>query len=119
MRACAIVLRSTAMCSLPGRTMLSVQFVLPVTSRASSLRRTALLEGPLHLVPLAGRETVDRRHLGAVCLNSQHAAALRGLPVQLHGARPAVAGVAADRRTHLAKVLPQVVHEQKSWLHVV
>ena len=37
-RACAIGLRSTAMCSMPGRTMLSVQFVLPVTSRASSLR---------------------------------------------------------------------------------
>ena len=39
MRACAIGLRSTAMWSRPGRVMLSVQLVWPVTSLASSLRR--------------------------------------------------------------------------------
>ena len=39
MRACAIGLRRIAMCSMPGSTMLSVQLVRPVMSRASSLRR--------------------------------------------------------------------------------
>ena len=41
-RACACGLRRNAMCSMPGSTMLSVQFVCPVTSRASSLRGRAL-----------------------------------------------------------------------------
>ena len=40
--ACATGLRTTARCSIPGRTMLSVQVVFPVISRASSLRRRAL-----------------------------------------------------------------------------
>ena len=39
MRACAIELRSVAMCSVPGSWMLSVQLVRPVSRRASSLRR--------------------------------------------------------------------------------
>ena len=39
-RACAIGLRRIAMCSRPGSAMLSVQLVRPVTSRASSLRRS-------------------------------------------------------------------------------
>src|SRR5579875_3723749 len=41
-RACACGLRRIAMCSIPGRVRLSVQFVCPVISRASSLRRRAL-----------------------------------------------------------------------------
>ncbi len=40
--ACACGLRRKAMCSRPGRMMLSVQLVWPVSSRASSLRRRAL-----------------------------------------------------------------------------
>ena len=41
-RACAIGLRTNAMCISPGSWMLSVQVVCPVTSRASSLRARAL-----------------------------------------------------------------------------
>ena len=41
-RACANGLRTNAMCSMPGSTMLSVQLVWPVSSRASSLRGRAL-----------------------------------------------------------------------------
>src|ERR687893_2843156 len=40
--ACATGLRTTARCNIPGSTMLSVQVVRPVISRASSLRRRAL-----------------------------------------------------------------------------
>ena len=43
-RACANGLRTKAMCSMPGSTMLSVQLVWPVTSRASSLRSARLAE---------------------------------------------------------------------------
>jgi type VI protein secretion system component Hcp len=39
--ACAIGLRRYAMCSMPGRTMLSVHWVRPVSSRSSSLRLRA------------------------------------------------------------------------------
>ena len=41
-RACAKGLRTKHMCSRPGSTMLSVQLVWPVSSRASSLRVRAL-----------------------------------------------------------------------------
>ena len=40
-RACANGLRRNARCSMPGSVMLSVQWVRPVISRASSLRRRA------------------------------------------------------------------------------
>ncbi len=42
MFACAKGLRTIAMCSMPGSTMLSVHLVRPVISRSSSLRRRAL-----------------------------------------------------------------------------
>ncbi len=50
-RACAIGLRRNATYSMPGSWMLSVHWVRPVTSRASSLRRRA---APTSCLPGAG-----------------------------------------------------------------
>ena len=70
-------------------------------------------------VPLGVPDALDRGDLAAVGLDGQHGAALHRLAVQVHGAGPAVAGVAADDGADLAELLPQVVDEQRPWFDLV
>ena len=56
------------------------------------------------------------RHRAAVDLDGEQHAALHRLPVELHGARAAVAGVAADVRAGQVEVVAEEVHEQAARL---
>src|SRR5881227_1069791 len=75
-----------------------------------------LLQRVERAVP-ALRHSLDRLDVAAVRLRSQHRAALHRLAVQKHRAGAAVRGVTADVGAGQAKVVAQVVDEQKPRLH--
>src|SRR5207244_7396776 len=58
------------------------------------------------------RQALDRRQLAAVGLDGEHRAGLDGSLVDQHGARPALAGIAADVRARQPEFLAQEVHQQ-------
>ena len=85
-----------------------------------ALECVVVVEGLLHGVQLAvPLEALDGEHLGAVGLDGQHRAGLHAHPVEVNGARPAVARVAADHRARLAEPFTQVLDEQHAGLDVV
>jgi hypothetical protein len=76
-----------------------------------------LVERLLQRRQLAVRgETLDRRDPGAVRLHRQKHAALHGLAVEVHRARPAVTRVAADVRAGEPEIVPDEVHEEATRL---
>src|SRR5881227_4387785 len=75
-----------------------------------------LLQRVQRAVP-ALRHSLDRLDVAAVRLRRQHRAALHRLAVQEHRAGAAVRGVTADVGAGQAKVVAQVVDEQKPRLH--
>ena len=66
--------------------------------------------------PAAGRHALDRRDRVAVGLDREDRARLDRPAVELDGARPALAGVAADVRPGQPEVLAQRLDEQPSGL---
>ena len=68
--------------------------------------------------PVAAGQALDRRDLGAVGLSGQHGAALHRLAVQLHGARAAVGGVAADVGAGQAELVAPADGTAQARLHV-
>src|SRR3989441_4316931 len=78
----------------------------------AALETVLLVEAFLHRVQLAILlETLDRRHGGLVGLHREEGARLHRPPVEQHGARTAVRGVAADVRAGHPEVLAEEVHE--------
>ena len=63
--------------------------------------------------PVAAREPLDRRHLGALGLEREHRAALHRAPVDEHGAGAALARVAADVRAGQPEPVAERVDEQR------
>ena len=61
---------------------------------------------------VVARQVLDRADVRAVGLDGEHHAALDRLPVELHGAGAAVAGVAADVRAGQVEVVADEVHQQ-------
>ena len=85
-----------------------------------ALQAVALAEGLLHGVQLTVlREPLDGGDLAAVGLDGEHVARLHAGAVEVHGARAAVAGVAADDGAGLAELLAQVLHEEHAGFDVV
>src|SRR5512135_2390708 len=86
----------------------------------AALEAVLLAERLLHGVELpVRREALDRRDLRAVGLDREHRAGLDGLAVEEHGARSALARVAADVGPGQAQRLPEVVDEEQPRLDLV
>jgi len=85
-----------------------------------ALERVVVVERLLDGVqrPVTG-EALDGGHLAAVGLHGEHRARLHALPVEVHRACTAVAGVASHDGAGLAEALPQVVDEQRAGLDIV
>src|SRR5919197_3137750 len=70
------------------------------------------MEGPV------GRHALDGGDAVAVGLDRQDRAALHSVPVEVDGARPALAGIAADMRTRKSEVLPERLDEESTGLDI-
>jgi hypothetical protein len=60
---------------------------------------------------VVSRKALDGQDVAAVGLHGEHRAGLDAETVEVHGARAAVAGVAADHGSDLAEPVSKVVHE--------
>ena len=81
----------------------------------SALQAVLLPEALLQRVQFAVRgQPLDGRHLAAVGLHRKHRAGLRAAAVDEHGARAALARVAADVRAGQVQLFAQEVHEQRA-----
>src|SRR5713226_4073485 len=86
----------------------------------AALQPVLLPEGVLDRVQLAVLgHAFDRGDLRAVGLDGQHGAGLHGLAIQMDGAGPALAGVAAHVRAREPGQLADEVHEQEPGLDVM
>src|SRR5579859_1017987 len=85
----------------------------------AALQTVVLAKSLLHRVQLAvAREALDGGHLRAVRLDGEHRAALHGATADQHGARAALAGVAADVRAREREALAQELDEEHLGLDV-
>src|SRR5437870_4039285 len=85
----------------------------------AALQRVLLVERLLHRVELAVRgETLDRRDLRAVRLDSEHGARLDRLAVEQHRAGAARRGVAAHIRARQPQAVAEDVDEELPGLEV-
>src|ERR1051326_4260457 len=79
----------------------------------AALKGMPLPERLLHRVQLAVvGETFDRRNGASVGLDGENGARLHGEPVEVHGARAALRGVAGELRTRESELVAQEVDEQ-------
>jgi hypothetical protein len=86
----------------------------------AALQAVVLHERLLHRVHHAiDGHALDGGHLMAVDLYSQDTARLHAAPIEEHGARPAVAGVAPDHGAGLPQLFSEVVNEQGARLDIV
>ena len=81
----------------------------------AALQAVLFPEALLHRMQLAfRRQPFDRHHRRAVGLHREDRARLRAAAVDEHGARAALAGVAADMRAGEIEMFAQEVHEQRA-----
>src|SRR5262249_18997659 len=69
--------------------------------------------------PVGSGQAFYGHDVAAIGLYGEHRAGFDAVPVEMNGARAAVAGVAAHHRPALAEPVTEVVHEQKPRLHLV
>src|SRR5215472_13945954 len=86
-------------------------------SAEPALQRMVVAERLLHRVQgIAGRDTLDRQHRAALCLQGEQGAGLDGFAVDMNDTGAALARVAPDMSTGEAKLLAQQLHQKRSAL---
>src|SRR5262249_52454744 len=88
-------------------------------SAVSALQAVLLEETFLKRMELTVRlETFDCQHFATIGLNREHRTRLHCAPVQYHGARSAVTGVAADMRAGEAQGFANEVDKQQPRFYI-